>query len=165
MHFKDHYPCFLHNSFHLLVTFSDTTTWFPKGWDNKLCSTLQGNGDTEYLQVLAFTYGMFPSPYVCTIGFQHVKHLMCLNETIGSRSWKSKHKQLLFCQASLHIYLSVLFAFKDPSLFPRKWPAKFAWDCLSILLSPVSGPFKTKQSSFGHLSCIWISLLKSPPRI
>lgn len=32
--FKDHYPCLLHNSFHLLVTFSDTTTWFPKGWDN-----------------------------------------------------------------------------------------------------------------------------------
>lgn len=94
-----------------------------------------------------------------------MKHLKCLNETIGSCSWKSKHKQLFFCQASLHVYVCVLFAFKNPSLLPRKWPANFSWDCLSILLSPVSCPFKMKENSLGHLRCIWISLFKPPPCI
>lgn len=115
------------------------------------------------MQVLAFTCGVFPSPYVSTIDFQHVKHLKCLDETIGSCSWKSEHKQLSFiCKASLHVYV-FLFVFKDPNLFPGKWPADFAWDHLSVPFSPVSGTFKTKQSGFGHLSCIWISLFKSPP--
>lgn len=40
LHLKDHYPCPLHKPSHLLVTFSGTTTWFPKGWGNSSAAVM-----------------------------------------------------------------------------------------------------------------------------
>lgn len=159
LHFKDHYPCLLQKPSRLVVTQQ------PGSQKVGITALQQSSGNTEYLQVLAFTYGMLPSPYVCTIGFQHVKHLKCLNETIGSRSWKPKYKQLFFCRP-VYMYMCLFcLLLKIQVYFPGSGQQNLHWDCLSGLLSPVSGPFKTKQSSFGHLNCIWISLFKSPPCI
>ena len=95
--------CFLRITVHI-VCISPLTCWchLMKRWSSsqRVAGTAlqHASGNTEYLQVLAFTCGTFSSPSVCTIDFEHVKHLTCLDETIGSCSCKSKHKQLSFLQ-------------------------------------------------------------------